>query len=99
MFGGLVGLIIFSTKFDMGDNKKYKLFKIGCVIWFVGSLLLAFLSLSIVYEWDQAVKDQVESLECEEYEEAYELYKKEFIKTEYQKRCVDTRNDWWSDLK
>ena len=46
-------------------------------------------------EWIDSVKEQVLSLDCSQYEEAYEMYKYSFIKEEYVKNCTDIALGWW----
>ena len=46
-------------------------------------------------EWLEQVHQQVESLQCQDLEDAYEIYKLEFIKEKFLFECVDTREGWW----
>jgi hypothetical protein len=45
--------------------------------------------------WLEQVKEQIDSLECENLQEAYEIYKQNFIKEKFLFECVDTREAWW----
>lgn len=50
---------------------------------------------SIINEWEDQVNQQVASLNCKDLEEAYHIYKMEFIKEKFLFECVDTREMWW----
>lgn len=68
--------------------------KIGGVVILIGGFLVLVINISTGLDYASQIKDQLLTLDCEQYEEAYELYEKEFIKTEYQERCIDDK-EWW----
>lgn len=87
MFGGII--------VSMGLER----FKTGIGIMLFGAII--FLGL-IVYpdsdglnSWNNSVQEQINSLHCEDLQEAFELYKKEYIKEKFVFECVDTREMWW----
>ena len=88
-----VGLLI--TKFSkIDDDFSLLLFLIVSVIISITGFVFVEYANS---EWIDSVKEQVLSLDCSQYEEAYEMYKYSFIKEEYVKNCTETVLEWWGD--
>ncbi len=85
--GGVITLVVGISL----EHYKIILSGLGVVLTV---MMLMGVGISDSNDYREQINDQLLTLECEEYEEAYELYKKEFIKTEYQKRCVENL-EWW----
>lgn len=45
--------------------------------------------------WREAVQQQIDSLPCEDLQEADELYGFDSIEEKFLYECVETREDWW----
>ena len=52
---------------------------------------------SAVYEqeYHTQVEQQIESLDCEDLQEAYQMYGREYIKEKYVFECTDNPKEWW----
>lgn len=90
MAGLALGLL---TVFFHIDEDSLRFIVLGLAIVAVGVVVFV-IGMNEELQYENQIKEQLLTLECEQYQEAYELYQKEFIKTEYQNRCVDDR-EWW----
>lgn len=90
MAGLVLGLFI---AFFRMEEVTLKFIVLGIVIIAVGVTIFLIGGFEELH-YNNQIKEQLLTLECEQYQEAYELYEKEFIKGEYQNRCVDDV-EWW----
>lgn len=47
-------------------------------------------------DWEKQVSQQIESLPCEELEEAYDIYEMESIKGLYKEKCLGKKDPWYT---
>jgi len=86
---------IFASVNILFTDKRDLYFVIAACVTVFGVIILAIGILdSDTDEWNKQIDEQIESLDCSEFEEAYNIYGLESIKEKYLFRCVDTREGW-----
>jgi len=58
-------------------------------------IILTSYASAISDEWKEQVDEQIESLDCSEFEDAYNIYGLESIKEKYRSKCIDIKEEWW----
>jgi len=89
--GGVAGAFLI-----VSERKRYSIFGIFLSIFSVILLIiLAFFILTEKSEYYDAIYQQIDSLDCEDLREAYNIYELEFIKDKFIFECIDKGEDWW----
>jgi len=73
------------------DKEKKSISIIGTILVIMAIVISMTYITTGMQEYREQIREQVESLGCEDLQEAHELYEKEFIKDKYIFECIETR--------
>ena len=91
---GWVGIFLISVKLcNKSDSSKPLIFFAIISV----SLVVSIMIITIINDitWQEQVNEQVEGLECDQLQEAYDIYKLESIKERFVFECIGQKEPWY----